>query len=152
MEKAAAERSSLDRTVLQVHRHLGARLGLKDLPQLLAVLLGDHSGHQSLLACVATEDVGEAGRQDDLEPVVLERPHGMLPRGARAEVRTGNKHRGPLVSVLIEDEVGLTGPPGGEQGVVEARAGDAFEIHRRDDRGRYRRRCAAAGHRCRCVE
>ena len=104
-----------------------------DLPQLLAVLLGDHAGHQPLLAGVAAEDVGEAGRQDDLEPVVLERPHGMLPRGARAEVGTGDEHRGPLVGLLVEDEVGLTGPPGGEQGVVEARAGDALEIHRRDD-------------------
>ena len=52
----------------------------------------------------------------------------MLARGTGPEVGPGHKNAGTLVSVLIEDEVGLVGPPGGEESVLEAGAGDALEV------------------------
>ena len=47
----------------------------------------DLDGEEPLLRAVVAEDVGEARRHDGLEAVVEERPHGVLPRRARAEVR-----------------------------------------------------------------
>ena len=100
---------------------------------MFGVLLGDDAGHQALLAGVAAEDVGEAGGEDHLEAVVLQRPHGVLARGAGAEVGAGDEDAGPLVGLLVEDEVGLARPPRGEQGVVEPGAGDALEVDGGDD-------------------
>src|SRR5450830_262206 len=116
----------------QVDGHLGARRRLEDLPDQLDVLLGELGGQEPLLAGVAAEDVGEPRGEHHTEPVVLQCPHGVLTRGAGAEV--GARHQdGPGgVDRLVEDE-GRVRPPRGEQAVLEAGTGDPLEVHGRDD-------------------
>src|SRR5690606_22565587 len=92
----------------------------------------DHAGEEALLAGVAAEDVREAAREDDLEAVVLERPHGVLTRGAGAEVGAGHEDRARRVLGLVEDEFGVAAPRR-EQRVLEARAGHALEVDGGDD-------------------
>src|SRR5450830_1090872 len=107
----------------QVDGHLGARRRLEDLPDQLDVLLGELGGQKPLLAGVAAEDVGEPRGEHRTEPVVLQCPHGMLTRGAGAEVRARHQDRAGGVDRLVEDE-GRVGPPRGEQAVLEAGTGD----------------------------
>ena len=70
-----------------------------------SVLLGDDAGHQALLAGVAAEDVGEAGGEDHLEAVVLEGPHGVLARGAGAEVGDLAAEKSILSAMLLSQDV-----------------------------------------------
>ena len=72
------------------------------------------------------------GEIDDLEAVVLQRPHGVLARRAGAEVGAGDEHRARGVLRPVEHEVGVVAP-GGEQPVLEAGAGHPLEVDRRDD-------------------
>lgn len=65
---------------------------LEDLPDEFDVGLVELGGEQSLLAGVAAEDVAEARGEHDPEPVVLERPHGVLAGGSGAEVGAGDEH------------------------------------------------------------
>ena len=123
-----AHAPGLDGALPKVDRDLRAGLSLQDLPQLLGIVLADHASHEALFPRIAAEDVGEARGQHDFEAVVLQRPHGMLARGTGPEVGPGHKNAGTLVSVLIEDEVGLVRPPTGEERILEARAGDALEV------------------------
>src|SRR5690554_5307356 len=116
----------------EVDGHLGAGLGLEDLPDELDVLGAHDRGEQALLARVAAEDVREARREHGPEAVVLERPHGVLARGARPEVGARDEHGAGLVGVLVEHEVGVAAPRG-EQRVLETRARDALEVDGRDD-------------------
>ena len=54
----------------------------------------DLHGQQPLLRAVVAEDVGEARRHHGLEPVVEQRPHGVLPGRARPEVRARHEDGG----------------------------------------------------------
>ena len=76
-----------DRLVVDVDPRL-ARLG--DRP---AVLLVEDHRQQPDLGAVDVEDVGEGGRDDRLEAEVLQRPGGVLARGAAAEVAPGDEDR-----------------------------------------------------------
>ena len=71
-------------------------VGLGQLPQRVHGLLRQNDREQAVLERVAAEDVGEAGGDDGLEAVVLQRPHGVLARGAGAEVGAGDQDRGAL--------------------------------------------------------
>ena len=59
--------------------------------------------------------------------------HGVLAGGAGAEVGAGHEDRGAGVLRLVEHEVRLVGPPGDEEAVLEAGAGDPLEVLGRDD-------------------
>ena len=72
---------------------------------------------------VAGEDVGERRRQHDAEPVVVQRPHGVLARGAAAEVRARQQHRRAGVARIVQHESGAGGPAIGAP-VVEERVGE----------------------------
>ena len=109
-----------------------ARLRLEKLPEPLDGLLGHGAREEALLAGVAAEDVGEARRDHGREAEVAQRPHGVLAAGARAEVGARDEDLGALVGGLVEDEVGVL-TPRVEQGVIEARLGDALEELGRDD-------------------
>ena len=104
----------------------------RQLPQQFDVLGADDAREQALLAGVASEDVRESGGEDNLEAVVLERPHGVLTRRAGAEVGAGHEHRTVRVLGLVEDEVRVASPSG-EERVLEAGLGDALEVDGRDD-------------------
>src|SRR5690606_21885684 len=78
------------------------------------------------LRCVGAEDVPEARRDDDPEPVLLQRPDGVLAGRAGAEVGTGDQDARALVLRLVQDEVGVLAP-GGEQALVEPGAADLLE-------------------------
>ena len=56
---------------------------------------GSAHRQQAGLRAVAVEDVREAGRDDRLEAEVLQRPDGVLARGAAAEVAPGHEDRAP---------------------------------------------------------
>ncbi len=95
---------------------------LEDLPDEFDVVLLELGGEQSLLAGVAAEDVAEAGGEDDAEPKVLERPHGMLAGGAGAEVGARDEDGAAREVGVVEDEV-LGGAPAGRRGRLRSRCG-----------------------------
>ena len=130
--EGARERACAERLIFQRHGDPRAGFCLEELPQKLAVFLGDDAGHQALLPGVSAENIGELGGEDNAEAVVFERPHRVLARGAGAEVRSGDQDGALPVGVLVEDEVGV-GAPGGEEGILEAGSGDALEVDGRDD-------------------
>ncbi len=92
-----------------------------DARERAAVLVADHDRQQSDLGAVGVEDVGEAGRDDGLEAVVLQPPRRVLARGAAAEVLAGDEDR-----VGGQVPAGLLGPVE-EQELAEAGALDALE-------------------------
>jgi hypothetical protein len=122
----------LDAARLEVDDDLRGRLALDELPELLDDVLGDLRSDQACLAGVAAEDVGEAARDDNLEAVVHQRPDRMLPGRPGAEVRSRDEHGGAAVLRLVGNELGVLAP-GREQAVLEAGAGHALEVDRRDD-------------------
>ena len=65
-------------------------------------LVGEFERQQSGLERVLVEDVAEARRDHDPEPGVLERPGGVLARGAAAEVAPGEQDRGARVLGLAQ--------------------------------------------------
>src|SRR5690606_27395378 len=73
----------------QVDGGLRAGCRLDQSPECLGVFLGDLAGEEALLAGVATKDVAEPRAQHGGEPVVAQRPDGVLTAGARAEVGPG---------------------------------------------------------------
>ena len=56
---------------------------------------------------VAVEDVAERRGDDHLEAVVLQRPGGMLAARSAAEIVPGDEDRRALVTVIVEDIVGV---------------------------------------------
>ena len=91
-----------------------------------------HLGRQqAALAGVAPEDVGESRRDDHGEPVVLQRPDGVLARRARAEVGTGDARSRPCTPAGSARTRVLA--PGGEQAVLEPVTRDPLEVLGRDD-------------------
>ena len=82
---------------------------------------------------VAAEDVGEPGRDDGLEAVVLQRPDRVLARGAGAEVGAGDQDRGALArSGWLRTNSGSL-RQAANSAVLEAGAGDPLEVDRGDD-------------------
>jgi len=122
-----------DGAVFQVDCEAEAGLVGELLPQLFDVLLVHEGCEQAGFAGVATEDVGESGGEDDFESVVHECPDGVFAGGAGAEVGAGDEDGAVGVGVLVEDEVGFVGAPVVEESVVEAGAGDTFEVDGGDD-------------------
>jgi hypothetical protein len=84
--------------------------------QRVDLVVRDHHRQQADLRAVAEEDVGEARRHDGGEAVVLQRPRGVLARGAAAEVGAGGEDRvgGQVPAVLlgpvVEQELAEAGP------------------------------------------
>src|SRR4051812_33615645 len=80
------------------------------------LILGQHDRKQADLRAVGEEDVGEAGRDDGPEAVVLQRPRRVLARRAAAEVGPGGEDRvGRQVPVrvlgpVVEQELAEAGP------------------------------------------
>ena len=104
--------------------------------------LGEADEDHAVLAGVGEEDVGEAGRDDDEEAVVGERPGGVLAGAAAAEVLAGDENLRAGVAGVVEDEggVGLAGlraildaAPVVEEEVAVAGALDALEELLGDD-------------------
>ena len=95
-------------------------------------VFGERHRDQPDLQAVVAEDVGEAGRDDRLEAVVLQRPRRVLARRAGAEVRSGHEDVRALVARLVEHEVGPL-PPLGEEAGAEPGALDPLEPVGRDD-------------------
>ena len=129
---ASTPSPALDGPRLEVDGDGGAGLVVEVVPEPLHDLLVDLRREQPGLAGVAAEDVAEARRDDDLEAVVLQRPHGVLARRAGAEVGAGDEHRAGGVLGSVEHEAGVVAP-GREQPVLEAGAGDPLEVDGRDD-------------------
>ena len=96
--------------------------------------LGELDRDQPDLQAVVAEDVGEARRDDRLEPVVLEGPCRVLPRRAGAEVGPGDEHPHVVALVLgpVEHEVAALAPLR-EEPLAEAGALDPLEPVARDD-------------------
>ena len=89
-------------------------------------------GHEPDLDRVREEDVAERRRDHDVEAVVLQRPRGVLPRRAAAEVRPGDQDPGAGAPRPVQLEVRVL-PPVVEQELAVARALDALEELLRDD-------------------
>ena len=105
---------------------------LQRLPDQLDIVLCNLRGDQALLTRVAAENISETGRDNDLEAVVAQRPHGVLTRGTGAEVGAGHQNATVLVGLLVQDELGVLAPVG-EERVVEAGLGHALEVDRGDN-------------------
>ena len=77
----------------------------------VAVLVAEHDRQQPDLGAVGVEDVGEDGRDDRLEAVVLQAPGRVLARGAAAEVlardedRVGGQVPAGLLGPVVEQEL-----------------------------------------------
>jgi hypothetical protein len=72
------------------------------------------------------EDVAEAGRDDRVEPTLLDGPHGVLARRAHTEGRAGHEDGRTAVALVVEDEVAVVAPRR-EQALLEPGALDALE-------------------------
>ena len=79
------------------------RLGL--LEQAIDHIGGQHDGQDAILEAVVEEDVGEGGRDDGAETVILQRPRRMFARRTATEVFPRKQDRGSLVTRLIEHEI-----------------------------------------------
>ena len=121
-----------DPLVLDVDDHLEVRVLLDRLPQPLHRRLVDGRGDEAHLSGVVAEDVGEAWREHCREAVVHQRPHRVLTRRARSEVRTRDEDVGARVALLVEHEVGVLAPFG-EQPRAEPGALDPLQPVARDD-------------------
>ncbi len=77
----------------------------------LHVFFAEADEDDAVLAGVGEEDVGEGGGDDGEEAVLVERPGGVLARGAAAEVLFGDEDLRAVVGGVVEDEgrVGLAG-------------------------------------------
>src|SRR5438552_8610780 len=87
---------------------------------------------QADLQRVVPEDVGEARSDHRAEPVVLDRPHGVLAAGPGPEVGPGEEDRRPRVALVVEDERRVLAPFVEQEG-PEPRSLDPLEVLRRDD-------------------
>src|SRR4029078_672127 len=81
---------------------------------------------------VALEDVREAGGDDRIEAVILQRPGRVLARRARPEVRPGREDRGALELRAVEREVRLLDPVV-EQALAKPGALDPLQEQLGDD-------------------
>ena len=100
--------------------------------QRLHVVRGQREGDEPDLDRVREEDVAERRRDHDVEAVVLQRPRGVFPRRAAAEVRPGDEDPGAGAPRPVQLEVGVL-PPVVEEELAVARALDALEELLRDD-------------------
>ena len=100
---------------------------LQRLPNQLNIVLCNLCGDQALLTGVAAENIGKTSRNNDLETVVAQRPHGVLTGRTGTEVRARHQHATVLVGLLVQDELGVLTPVS-EEGVVEAGLGHSLEV------------------------
>src|SRR5690606_7993131 len=121
-----------DLALLQVDGDLQGRVLLDPRLEVLDLLAGEDDRQQPHLRGVVAEDVPEARRDDDPEPVLLQRPDGVLAGRAGAEVGTGDQDARALVLRLVQDEVGVVAP-GGVQAAVDRGAADLLEPGGGDD-------------------
>src|SRR5207247_5121026 len=87
---------------------------------------------EPVAVAVREEDVAERRGDDGAEPVLRERPDGMLARGPAAKVRTGHEDRRAPCLGTIELEIRI-GAPVIEEARAESGALDALEELLRDD-------------------
>src|SRR5690606_21881387 len=99
-----------DRLRRQVHGQGVALAGFALAEQLVDLGVGQHDRQQAVLEAVVVEDVGEAGRDDRAEAILVQRPRRVLARGAAAEVLARQQHAGALVAREVEHEVRVDRP------------------------------------------
>src|SRR5262245_13063847 len=97
-----------------------------------------HDWQHAVLETVVVENVGEAGRNDNTEPIVREGPRGVLTTGAGAEVAAGKQDAGPAIFRPVQFEVRvlravIAEPPIEKQELSEACPLDALEELLGDD-------------------
>src|ERR1700693_6408740 len=63
--------------------------------------------HQPILAAIVEKDVRKRRRDNRTESIILQRPHRMLARAARTEVRASNQNFRAPVLRLVEHEAGI---------------------------------------------
>ncbi len=105
-----------DALFLQVDGGLQARKTLHHLEDVVDLGLLELHVEQAVLHAIVVEDVGEGRdaflfwRQDRLQSVLGQRPDGVLPRGAAAEVIAGDQYGGAaeLRAIHLEIRVWLT--------------------------------------------
>ena len=131
-----------DGLVGEVDGDLVLRVGGGSGEKGLGFLFGEAGEDDTVLAGVGEEDIGEAGRDDGAEAVLVEGPGGVLAGGAAAEVALCDEDLGAVVVRFVEDEVGvrfagvgtfLDAAPVEEEEFAVAGALDAFEELLGDD-------------------
>ena len=90
-------------------------------------------GQQARLGRVVAEDVGEPGADDRPEPAVQQRPDGVLAGGAGPKSGPATRIEASAYCGWLSTKSGSSAPPGDEQPVLEAGAGDPLEVLGRDD-------------------
>ena len=107
------DRAAVEATRSCCSRSIRASPGLH---QRLHLVLGSATGSRPIFVQLRVEDVGEAGRDDRLEAVVLERPRRVLARRAAAEVAarrpgSGSARQLPagLLAPVVEEELAEAG-------------------------------------------
>jgi hypothetical protein len=108
------------------------RVGPYGLEELLHRFFRQLHREEPYLRAVVLEDVGEGGRDDSAEPVVLQGPRRVLPAGAAAEVLPCQEHYRFLVLGPVHHEVRVLAPLGEEE-LPKAGAFDALEGIARHD-------------------
>ena len=94
--------------------------------------MGNLGGDQPLFTRVTPENIAESCRDNHPKPVVFEGPHGVLTGRAGPKIRPDHQHGAVTVRLCVEDEFGVFTPVG-EESIVEAGFGDAFEVHGWED-------------------
>src|SRR5690606_10516089 len=82
----------------------------------------DLNRYEPALGGVVSEDIPEPWRDHRLDPIVHQRPDGMLAGRANAEVRPGDENARSLELGTVQHEVLVALTPRGEEPLAEARA------------------------------
>ena len=117
------------RPVLDVDRHLQTRFLGRGLEQEIGDLLIDLDRDKPGLGRVVAEDIAESRGDDRLKAIIHQRPDSMLAGRPGAEIGSGDQDTAhPVNSWLVEHEVGIILPPGGEESLAEPGPLDPFQI------------------------
>src|SRR5438874_790191 len=87
-EREAAAVRQFDKTLLDIDRKFDARM----FKQITVLAFTEHDRQQSVLQCIATEDVGDLASQHRVDSIVEQRPGRVFARGTATEVATGHKN------------------------------------------------------------
>ncbi len=111
------------------------RVGLlfDEIEQHIDGVLGQGNGQQAVFEGVAIENIGEAGGDDCPEAVFGQRPDGVFPAGAAAEVTPSDEDFGSGVLWFVQNKgrvqiAGRAVAPGGKQALAHALLGHGSEI------------------------
>src|SRR3569623_551820 len=94
----------------KIDRELVTRRSKRFREQLIQRRRLQHDGQDAVIETVVEKDIGVAGRDDDAETIIEQRPRRVLARGTAAEVVAREQDLRALITRLIQHEIGVHAP------------------------------------------